>query len=62
MNGILLPILFSINMQNISKDMIEDHDNVFHLNLVLNNLLICVLVKSFEVVFMGFSVSINDTR
>ena len=49
-------------MQNISKDMIEDHDNVFHLNLVLNNLLICVLVKSFEVVFMGLSVSINDTR
>ena len=40
----------------------KNNQSVLQLNLALNNLFICVLVKSFEVVFMGFAVSVNRTR
>ena len=38
-----------------TQDMISDHYNFLQLIMVLNNLLICVLVKSFEVVYTGLA-------
>ena len=45
-----------------TQDMISDLENFFQLNLVLNNLLICVLVKSFEVVFTGLAAATQQSR
>ena len=45
-----------------TQDMISDLENFFQLNMVLNNLLICVLVKSFEVVFTGFAAATQQSR
>ena len=45
-----------------TQDMISDHYNFLQLIMVLNNLLICVLVKSFEVVFTGLAAATQQTR
>ena len=45
-----------------SQDVASDNHNFLQLNMVLNNLLICVLVKSFEVVFTGLAAAIHQTR
>ena len=37
-----------ISQYRNTQDSVEDNNNVLQLNLVLNNLIICVLVKSFE--------------
>ena len=43
-------------------DLMRDIQSILQLNLVLNNLLVCVLVKSFEVVFVGLAVALDQTR
>ena len=45
-----------------TQEMTADNQNFLQLNLMLNNLLICVLVKSFEVVFTGLAVATQQTR
>ena len=45
-----------------TNEMTFDHQNFLQLNMVLNNLLICVLVKSFEVVFTGLAAATQQTR
>ena len=44
------------------EEVMADNNNLLQLNLVINNLLICVLVKTFEVVFTGLAVTVNQTR
>ena len=43
-------------------DLMRDIQSILQLNLVLNNLLVCVLVKSFEVVFVALAVALDQTR
>ena len=45
-----------------THEIIFDYQNFLQLNMVLNNLLICVLVKSFEVVFTGLAAATEQTR
>ena len=45
-----------------SQDVASHNHNFLQLNMVLNNLLSCVLVKSFEVVFTGLAAAIHQTR
>ena len=45
-----------------TQEMTSDHQNFLQLNMVLNNLLTCVLVKSFEVVFTGLAAATQQTR
>ena len=42
------PISDLISQYRNTQDSVEENNNVHQLNLVLNNLIICVLVKSFE--------------
>ena len=41
-------INWTVSHYRNTQDSVEDNNNVLQLNLVLNNLIICVLVKSFE--------------
>ena len=45
-----------------TQEMTSDNQNFLQLNLMLNNLLICVLVKSFEVVFTGLAAGTHHAR
>ena len=45
-----------------TQEMTADNQNFLQLNLMLNNLLICVLVKSFEVVFTGLAAATQQIR
>ena len=45
--AIILNLSVVISIRN-TQDSVEDNNNILQLNLVLNNLIICVLVKSFE--------------
>ena len=45
-----------------TQEMTSDNQNFLQLNLMLNNLLICVLVKSFEVVFTGLAAATQQIR
>ena len=45
-----------------TQQMLNNNQLFLQLNLVLNNLLTCVLVKSVEVVFTGVAATTNQTR
>ena len=45
--AIIINLSVVISIRN-TQDSVEDNNNILQLNLVLNNLIICVLVKSFE--------------
>ena len=45
-----------------TQDMLTDNHNFLQLNIVLNNLLTSVLVKSFEVVFTGLASATQQAR
>ena len=59
--GIILNLSVLLALRE-SQDISADTHNFLQLNMVLNNLLICVLVKSFEVVFTGLAAAVNETR
>ena len=45
-----------------TQEMTSDNQNFLQLNMMLNNLLICVLVKSFEIVYTGLAAATQQTR
>ena len=45
-----------------TQEMLSDNQNFLQLNIVLNNLITSVLVKSFEIVFTGLAAATQQTR
>ena len=65
MTTTLLAIILNLSVVLALKEtqaMTTDHQNFLQLNMVLNNLLICVLVKSFEVVYTGLATATQQRR
>ena len=45
-----------------TQEMLSDNQNFLQLNIVLNNLLASVLVKSFEIIFTGLAAATQQSR
>ena len=59
--AIILNLSVVLALKQTGK-IISNNLNFLQLNLMLNNLLICVVVKSFEVVFVGLAAVTQQTR
>ena len=59
--AVILNLIVVVALRKVNDEASENYNFLLQI-LVHNNLLVCVLVKSFEVVFSGLAALTNNTR